>query len=110
MPSDKFEGICIVAKRQENQKNDFDLRVRSSLREGQHLRVVEIRYVPTADADARLSRAIDILLRAGARHAAPPEENLSARRTKPPCQAPAPDTLADTDGECNDGNRRTLQD
>ena len=30
-------------------------------------RVVDIRYLPKADADARLSRAIDILMKAAAR-------------------------------------------
>lgn len=76
MPSDKFEGILIVVKQRENQENDFDLRVRSSLREGRRLRIVEIRYVPTPNADERLSRAINILLGSAARGTAKSEGSI----------------------------------
>lgn len=51
----------------EQPEQTFDLRVRSRLKDGQRLRVVEIQYIRTPDADARLSRAIDILLRFAAR-------------------------------------------
>jgi len=53
--------------------------------------VVEIRYVRTPDADDRLSRAIDILLKAAA------EANSQSKDTsngkKPDGQAPAEDAL-----------------
>ena len=61
----------------------FDLRVKSSLREGRRLRVVEIHYVPTPDADARLSRAVDILLCSAARDAARSEKSTNAKKEKP---------------------------
>jgi len=64
----------------------FDLRVKSKLKNGQRLRVVEIQYVPTPGADARLSRAINILLRA--------RYNKDDEQEAPPPQAPAKDTLA----------------
>ncbi len=64
----------------------FDLRVKSKLKNGQRLRVAEIQYVPTPGADARLSRAIDILLRA--------RYNKDDEQEAPPRQAPAKDTLA----------------
>lgn len=63
----------------------FDLRVKSKLKDGQRLRVVEIQYVPTPGADARLSRAINILLRAAYK---------DDEQEAPPPQAPAKDTLA----------------
>ena len=47
--------------------NDFELRVKRVRKDRQRLRVVEIRYIPMPDADERLSRAIDILLRSAAR-------------------------------------------
>jgi len=65
----------------------FDLRVKSKLKEGQRLRIVRIQFVPTPDADARLSRAIDILLRSAARDAdegresLPPTAKKRGRRT-----------------------------
>lgn len=64
----------------------FDLRVKSKLKNGQRLRVVEIQYVPTPGADARLSRAINILLRA--------RYNKDDEQEALPSQAPAKDTLA----------------
>lgn len=63
----------------------FDLRVKSKLKDGQRLRVVEIQYVPTPGADARLSRAINVLLRAAYKD--------DEQEALPP-QAPAKDTLA----------------
>ena len=64
----------------------FDLRVKSKLKNGQRLRVVEIQYVPTPSADVRLSRAIDILLRAA--------YYKDDEQEAPPPRAPAKDTLA----------------
>ncbi len=43
--------------------DDFDIRIKRTLKNTGHLRVVEIRFVPTPDADMRLQRALDILLR-----------------------------------------------
>ena len=60
----------------------FDLRVKSKLKEGRRLRVVEIQYVPTPDSAARLSRAIDTLLRAA---------QEDAEKKAPPDQAPSHD-------------------
>ena len=71
----------------------FDLRVKSKLKDGQRLRVVEIQYVPTPDADARLSRAIDILLSSAARDTDWEQESPVTKK-EPPRQAPAEDTLA----------------
>ncbi len=71
----------------------FDLRVKSSGKEGQRLRVVEIRYVPTPEAEERLSRAIEILLKAGMR-------NTSQSKDGRDRQAPAKDALTGSD-ECD---------
>ena len=79
----------------------FDLRVKSSVKEGQRLRVVEIRYVRTPDADERLSRAIDILLCSAARGAAKSEGSIDAKKEELPHQAPAEDTLTGVDEESN---------
>ncbi len=62
----------------------FDLRVKSSGKEGQRLRVVEIRYVPTPEAEERLSRAIEVLLKAGTRNISQPKDTKNH-------QAPAKD-------------------
>ncbi len=74
----------------------FDLRVKSSVKEGQRLRVVEIRYVPTPDAHARLARAIDILLKSAARNMAAQQEsqNSNAKEKKPSAQARCEDILS----------------
>ena len=45
------------------------------------LRIVEIRYVSTPDADSRLSRAVDILLRSAAREL---EGGNNAKKEEPP--------------------------
>ena len=45
--------------------------------------------MPTPDAYARLSRAINILLRFAARDAAQSQEKLDAEKHMPPRQAPA---------------------
>ena len=79
----------------------FDLRVKSSMKEGQRLRVVEIRYVRTPDADERLSRAIDILLCSAVRGTAKSEGSIDAKKEEPPHQAPAEDTLTGVDEESN---------
>ena len=71
----------------------FDLRVKSSVKEGQRLRVVEIRYVRTPNADERLSKAIDILLRSAARHAIQAKEAPNTEKQESPRQAPAEDVL-----------------
>jgi hypothetical protein len=47
-------------------------------RKGKNLRVIEIRYVPTPDAQGRLSRAINILLRSAATDPANAQEPLPA--------------------------------
>ncbi len=56
--------------------------------------VVSIRHVATPDGNARLSRVIDILLKAAARDALRSKGNpANAEKGKPPCQAPAEDAL-----------------
>ena len=57
------------------------------------LRVVEISYVRTPDADERLSRAIEILLRSAARHAIQAKEAPNTEKQESPRQAPAEDVL-----------------
>ena len=75
----------------------FDLRVKSSVKEWQRLRVVEIRYVRTPDADERLSRAIDILLRSAARHATQAKEVRNTEKQESTRQAPVQDALTGGD-------------
>lgn len=52
-------GISIMEKK--SQEKDFGRRVKSSARDRQLMRV-EIRHIPTPDAESRLYHAIDILL------------------------------------------------
>ena len=54
------------------------------------LRVVEIRYVRTPDADERLSRAIDILLCSVVRGTAKSEGSIDAKKKHTLSNAPAP--------------------
>ena len=75
----------------------FDLRVKSSVKEGQRLRVVEIRYLRTPNADERLSRAIDILLCSAVRGTAKSEGSIDAKKEGPAHQAPADNTLTGGD-------------
>lgn len=89
--------------------NDFELRVKRVMKDRQRLRVVEIRYVPTPDADERLSRALDILLRSAARKATVSEESTNAKKEEePPRESPAEDTLTAGDEEQKNGNERKL--
>ena len=89
-----------MEKRRESQEA-FDLRIRSSQRDGERVRVVEIRYVPTPDANERLSRAINILLGSAARGTAKSEGSIDAKKEGPSHQAPAENTLTAVDGESN---------
>ena len=59
------------------QEEDFDRRVKSSVKERQRLRITEIRYIPTPDAGERISRAVDILLRSAVREL---EGNINAKK------------------------------
>lgn len=54
---------------------------------------VQMKYAPAPDADARLSRAIDILLRSWARDAARLEKSTNVKKTQPPGQVPTKDTF-----------------
>ena len=91
--------------------NDFELRVKRVRKDRQRLRVVEIRYTPTPDADERLSRALGILLRSGARTATTSEESINAKKEEEPArEGSAEDTLTAGDGECKDGNERNPPD
>ena len=74
MPLGVFPRGFLMAKVQPEDQH-FDLRVKSSVKEGQRLRVVEIRYLRTPDADERLSRAIDILLKSAASNVAAQQES-----------------------------------
>jgi len=53
--------------------------------------VVSLRHVATPDANARLSRTIDILLRAAARGASQSKGNPSTKREEPFRHDPATD-------------------
>ena len=86
--------------------NDFELRVKRVRKDRQRLRVVEIRYTPTPDADERLSRALGILLRSGARTATTSEESINAKKEEPAREGSAEDTLTAGDGECKEGDER----
>jgi len=86
--------------------NDFELRVKRVRKDRQRLRVVEIRYTPTPDADERLSRALGILLRSGARTATTSEESINAKKEEPAREGSAEDTLTAGDGECKDEKRK----
>jgi len=55
--------------------NDFELRVKRVRKGRQRLKVVEIRYIPMPDADERLSRAVDILVRSAARDVSQSKES-----------------------------------
>jgi len=60
-------------------------------RKGKRLRVSGIQYVSRRDTDERLSRVVDILLRAAARKADKSKESQNTENKKPPRQAPAKD-------------------
>lgn len=61
------------------------------------LRVVGIRYVPTPDAESRLSRVVDILLRSAAREL---EGSVSAKKEEEPLKDSRPEKIAgQSDGE-----------
>lgn len=73
-------------------RTHFEGEIRHPSRKVERLRVIEIRHVPTPDADVRLSRVIDILLRSAAGDT-PREQESPDTRKEPPRQAPAGDTL-----------------
>ena len=80
--------------------NDFELRVKRVRKDRQRLRVVEIRYTPTPDADERISRALGILLRSGARTATTSEESINAKKEEEPPKDSRPEKIAgQSDGE-----------
>lgn len=61
------------------------------------LRIVEIRYTPTPDAESRLSRAIDILLRSAATEL---QGNVSAKKEEKQPKGSRPEKIAgQSDGE-----------
>ena len=61
------------------------------------LRIVEIRYTPTPDAELRLSRAVDILLRSAATEL---EGSVSAKKEEEPPKDSRPEKIAgQSDGE-----------
>lgn len=72
--------------------NDFELRVKRVMKDRQRLRVVEIRYTPTPDADERLSRAIDILLRSAVRE---PEGSTNVEKEEESPQDSRPEGVTD---------------
>lgn len=49
--------------------------------------VVTMRHVATPDAEERLCRAMEILLRAAARGTSQSEDSPDAQKEEPPCQA-----------------------
>ena len=85
MPLELSRGIFIMAKKtKKSPEEDFGPRVKSSGRDQQFMRV-EIRYIPTSDADWRLHRAIDILLRLAANES---EGSINAKEEEPPQDMP----------------------
>lgn len=61
------------------------------------LGIVEVHYVPVPDADSRLTRAIDILLRSAAREV---EGSTDAQKWEKPAQDSPPEGAAgQSDGE-----------
>ena len=82
-------------------RTDFESKIRHSGYKRKGLRVVGVGYVPTPDANLRLSRALDILLRSARRDVAIPEGSINAKKERPPHQAPAEDTLTSVDEESN---------
>ncbi len=81
-------------------RTDFRSKIRHSSYKRKGLRVVGVRYVPTPDANLRLSRALDILLRSARRDVAI-KEGINAKKERPPHQAPTEDTLTGVDEESN---------
>lgn len=66
---------------------------------------VSIHYVPIPQADDKLSRAIDILLRAAARDSSQAEDSPDADKEKPPTRGTRQDA---GDGEMSNENDATL--
>lgn len=62
-----------------------------------NLKVVEVKYIPTADADHRLSRAVDILLR-GSEPKEVGQSQLDNEKVKPSKNKPFPPSFG-----CNRG-------
>ena len=63
---------------------DFELRVKRVMKDRQRLTLVEIRYVRTPDAYARLSRAIDVLLNSAATREATLAESINPKKEQAP--------------------------
>jgi len=82
-------------------RTDFESKIGHSGYKRKGLRVVGVGYVPTPDANLRLSRALDILLRSARRDVAIPEEGINAKKERPLHQAPAEDTLTGVDEGSN---------
>jgi len=74
-------------------------------RKGKTLKVTGIENIPAPDADERLSRAIDILLRAAARDTSQAEDSPDADKEKPSTRGTHE---AAGNGGCNDGEKRDL--
>lgn len=96
MPSELSEGVFVMGEK----RKKAGLNVKSSVKEGRRLPVVEIRYVRTPDADDRLSRAIDILLHSAAGQATQAKKVPNSERQESPRQAPVRD--APTGGDESD--------
>ena len=61
-------------------RTDFESKIRHSGYKRKGLRVVGVGYVPTPDANLRLSRALDILLRSAIRDVDIPEESTKPEK------------------------------
>ena len=59
--------------------------------------VTRIQYIPTPDADGRLSRALGILLRSAAKNTATSEDGVNAQKEEPTGQVPTKDTFTSGD-------------
>lgn len=60
------------------ESREIDVTLRRSSRKGVPLRMLEIRYVPTPEADERVRAAMHILLRTSGAQYSTPEENSNS--------------------------------
>jgi hypothetical protein len=60
-------------------------------RNGKSLKVTGIQYVPAPDVDKRVSRAVNILLKAAKRNISESEDSKNGAKKEPPRPVPAED-------------------
>ena len=77
-------------------RTDFESKIQHSGHKRKGLRVVGVGYVSTPDADMRLARAIDILMRSTPREL---EGRINAEKEEEPPQDSRPEGVADQTDE-----------